>query len=126
MAILGIGTDIIEIARIQAALERQPGFAQRVLTTDELAEMESVRFPERFLAKRFAAKEAALKALGTGLAQGIRWQDIEIGHTESGQPTLHFSGEAENRAKQLGVLYQHISLSDEAHYAQAMVVLESA
>lgn len=126
MAIVGIGTDIIEIARIQAAFERQPGFAQRVLTTDELAEMDNARFPERFLAKRFAAKEATLKALGTGLAQGLRWHDIEIGHTQSGQPTLNLSGSAKLRAEQLGVLRQHISLSDEAHYAQAMVVLESA
>lgn len=126
MAILGIGTDIIEIARIKAALERQPGFAQRLLTPEELTEMESVRFPERFLAKRFAAKEAALKALGTGLAQGIRWQDIEIGHTEAGQPILQFSGAAKRRAEQLSVQRLHISLSDEAHYAQAMVVLESA
>ncbi|WP_194755804.1 holo-ACP synthase [Aliidiomarina indica] len=126
MAILGIGTDIIEIARIKAAMEKQPGFAQRVLTDNEMAEMDAVRFPERFLAKRFAAKEAALKALGTGLAQGIRWQELEIGHTDAGQPILRLFGEAARHANTLGVQHSHISLSDEAHYAQAMVVLESA
>ncbi|RUO36348.1 holo-ACP synthase [Aliidiomarina sanyensis] len=126
MAIVGIGTDIVEVARVQRAIERQPMFAERLLTESERAEMSAARFPERYLAKRFAAKEAALKALGTGLAQGIRWHDMEVSHSELGQPLLTFYGGAQQRAELLGVQRVHLSLSDEAHYAQAMVVLESA
>ncbi|RUO22510.1 holo-ACP synthase [Aliidiomarina iranensis] len=125
MAIVGIGTDIVEIARIRSALERQPGLAKRLLSAKELAVFAVAKEPERFLAKRFAAKEAALKALGTGLQSGMSWHHIEVEHTDLGQPLLRFTAAAQARAAALAVSDQHISLSDEAHYAQAMVVLES-
>ena len=126
MAIVGIGTDIVEIVRIEQALQRQPGLVKRLLTDNEQAEFANAKQPGRFLAKRFAAKEAGLKALGIGLQNGMSWQHLEIGHTPLGQPLLHFSGAAQERAVQLQVANSHLSLSDEAHYAQAMVVLESA
>ncbi|EGN75685.1 phosphopantetheinyl protein transferase [Idiomarina sp. A28L] len=124
MAIVGIGTDIVEIERIRRALQRQPGLAKRLLTPTEHKEFIAASEPERYLAKRFAAKEAALKALGTGLQNGMSWQHIEIGHTSLGQPLLVFMQVADTLAKELLISHHHLSLSDEAHYAQAMVVLE--
>ena len=124
MAIVGIGTDIVEIERIRVALKRQPALAKRLLTQPELAEFIATKEPERYLAKRFAAKEAALKALGTGLQNGMSWRHIEIAHTELGQPLLIFTQAAEQLAIELSVNHKHLSLSDEAHYAQAMVILE--
>ena len=126
MAIVGIGTDIVEIERIEQAIQRQPGLVKRLLTVNEQVAFADAKHPERFLAKRFAAKEAGLKALGIGLQNGMSWQHLEIGHTPLGQPLLTFSGAAKERASQLQVSHSHLSLSDEAHYAQAMVVLESA
>ncbi|RUO38234.1 holo-ACP synthase [Aliidiomarina shirensis] len=125
MAIVGIGTDIVEIARIRLALQRQPALAKRLLTASEHDAFSAAKEPERYLAKRFAAKEAALKALGTGLQNGMSWQHIEVSHTSLGQPLLVFTHAAESLAKELAVSHQHLSLSDEAHYAQAMVILES-
>lgn len=125
MAVIGIGTDIVEIARIKTVLERQEKFAERILTDFEYAEMRDSRAPERYLAKRFAAKEAALKALGTGLGQGISWHELEVQHTELGQPLLSFSGVARQHSDNLGVTHIHLSVSDEISYALAMVVLES-
>ncbi|MCH8491777.1 MAG: holo-ACP synthase [Idiomarina sp.] len=126
MAIAGIGTDIVEIARIEKAVARQPRLVTRLLTEAEQQAYAVATHPVRYLAKRFAAKEAALKALGTGLQNGLSWQHIEISNTPLGQPRLTFSGVAEQRAKELQVHAIHLSLSDEANYAQAMVVLESA
>lgn len=125
MAIVGIGTDIVEIERIRGALQRQPSLAKRLLTLTEYAEFTAANEPERYLAKRFAAKEAALKALGTGLQNGMSWQHIEIGHTDLGQPLIVFRQAADALAKELLVSHHHLSVSDEAHYAQAVVVLES-
>ncbi|RUO44230.1 holo-ACP synthase [Aliidiomarina taiwanensis] len=123
MSIRGIGTDIVQVQRIAAAVERQKNFAARILTAHEYAQFEQAKEPARLLAKRFAAKEACLKALGTGLAQGISWQHIEVQHTPLGQPILHLSGGAEQRAKELGVSQMDVSISDEMDYAIAFVVL---
>jgi len=121
---VGIGTDIVSVDRIKSAFARQPAFANRILTASELDEMQSIKEPERFLAKRFAAKEACLKALGTGLAKGITWQDITVAHSAHGQPLIKLSGQAAQRAEDLAVSTLHISISDEAEYAVAFVVAE--
>ncbi|MCH8501760.1 MAG: holo-ACP synthase [Aliidiomarina sp.] len=126
MAIIGVGTDIVEIARLRQALERQPALAQRLLTSREQALMLASKQPERYLAKRFAAKEAALKALGTGLQNGLSWQHIEISNDALGRPLLAFSENALALADSLGVTQAHVSLSDEVDYAQAFVILEGS
>ena len=123
MSVKGIGTDIVAVARITAALSRQPSFAARILTPPELEQMQTVREPGRLLAKRFAAKEACLKALGTGLAKGMSWHDIEVRHTDAGQPYIVLEGAAGLRAEHLGVTEVQLSISDETDYAVAFVVL---
>lgn len=125
MPIVGIGTDIVEISRIEKQLEKSTRLAQRVLTESEFKIFSQHRFPARFLAKRFAAKEAAVKAIGTGIGKGISWQHIEVSNLESGQPQLDFNGYFADLCKQLGVNTSFVSLSDEQHYALATVVLEA-
>lgn len=123
---LGIGTDIVAISRIVSALERQgPKFAARILTTTELFLFQQNTQPARYLAKRFAAKEAILKALGTGLAQGMRWQDIEISRNELGGPVVSLTGAAQARMHALGGQRMLLSLSDEQDLAIAFASLES-
>ena len=79
----------------------------------------------RFLAKRFAAKEAAVKALGTGIGNGISWQHIEVTNDELGAPHLRFSGEFASRCEARGITRAVVSISDEQHYAVATVILET-
>lgn len=123
--IIGIGTDIIDVRRIEAMLSRRgEALAQRLLAEEELAAFRVHPAPARFLAKRFAAKEATLKALGTGLRDGMRWSDISVGHDLRGKPQLLLAGMAQRTAQSMGVTASHLSLSDEQHYALAFVVLE--
>ncbi len=84
------------------------------------------KFPERFLAKRFAAKEAAVKALGTGIGSGVSFQNVEVVNLSSGQPTLEFSGKFAELCEKHNISRSFISISDEQHYAMATVVLESS
>ncbi|OOE82951.1 holo-ACP synthase [Salinivibrio sp. PR6] len=126
MAIAGIGTDIVEIARVEKALARQPRFAARILTEPEQANLARHHAPGRFLAKRFAAKEAAAKALGTGIANGVTFHDFIITNQASGQPTLSLSGRAAELAQVRGITQCWLTLSDEKAYAIAYVVLETA
>ena len=124
--IVGIGTDIVKIERIAGSCERLGRrFAERILTLEELESWSSQRRPEVFLAKRFAVKEAAAKALGTGLGQGVSWQHISYRHDDLGKPLLELAGAAQQRADQLGVKAVHLSLSDEVDTVVAFVVLES-
>lgn len=124
--IVGLGTDLAQISRFEKVLARRgAAFCRRVLTPQELIALENSAQPAAFLAKRFAAKEAALKALGTGLAKGLSWQDLEISNDALGKPNLNFTGAAANLAAQLGVKNAHLSLSDEQDMALAFVVLES-
>ncbi|MEW9799011.1 holo-ACP synthase [Alteromonas sp. CYL-A6] len=125
MAIAGLGTDIIEIARLQDTLSRSPRLAERVLTPDELAIFNSHAEPVRYLAKRFAVKEAAVKALGTGIGCGISWQHICVMNNQAGAPQLTFSGAFRSRCDEMGIVKSHVSLSDETHYAVATVILET-
>lgn len=122
--IKGIGTDILQIERLEKTLQRSPKIAERVLTDREMAEFDSASQQARFLAKRFAAKEAVVKALGTGIGNGVGWQHIEIGHDELGKPLISLSDGALKRAQVMGANSYHLSLSDERDYVVAMVVIE--
>ena len=124
MAIVGIGTDIIEISRIEKQTINSQRLAERVLTVNEMAHYNEHNFPARFLAKRFAAKEAAVKALGTGIGNGISFQQIEVGNLESGQPYITLSGKAKLVSDEMGITSSFISISDEQKYAVATVVME--
>ncbi|MBR9829778.1 MAG: holo-ACP synthase [Oceanospirillales bacterium] len=122
--IVGIGTDLLEIARIRAALARTPRLPERILTPAELAVFQEHRQPAIFLAKRFAAKEAAVKALGTGIGRGISWQHFEIGHDPLGRPLLRVCGEAQRQAAVRGITHWHLSYTDERDYISAFVIAE--
>lgn len=125
--IVGIGTDIVRVARMQQDLERfGERFAERILTDKELGEFHKVNNRANFLARRFAAKEAAVKALGTGFSQGIHLREIGVGHDALGKPLLEFSGRALEFLHGKGVTVAHISLADEADHAVAFVTLETA
>ena len=124
MTIAGIGTDLVEIVRMAAALERRgEKFGERILGAVELEEWRLGGCSVRFLAKRFAAKEAAAKALGTGFRNGVRFADIQVSHDSLGKPYLEFSAAAATRAAELGVVRSEVSISDERSYAVAFVVL---
>jgi holo-[acyl-carrier protein] synthase len=121
--ISGIGTDIVQLSRIRSALARRgDGLARRLLGDSEWQTYQGHADPARFLAKRFAAKEAALKALGTGLRRGIRWHDVCVENDSDGKPVLIFSGIAATIALARRC---HLSLSDEQDYALAFVIIES-
>jgi holo-[acyl-carrier protein] synthase len=125
--ILGIGTDLVEIERLERAYDRHGvRLLARILSERERADMppdKSMRFAA-WLAKRFAAKEAAVKALGTGFRNGITLHDIETIHTELGAPVLRFSGAALLRFQYLSGRTAHLSVSDERQHALAIVVIE--
>ncbi len=125
--ILGIGVDIVQLSRIRDLLERHgPRFLARVLTEGERAYCARHVDPVPSVASRFAAKEAVLKALGTGLAQGIKWHDVEVVRGEYGPPRIELHGEAARFAGELGVARAHLSLTHDSGAAVAMAVLESA
>lgn len=122
--IAGIGTDIVAVERIAGALRRHgERLAQRVLTAGELADYRDSGSPAALLARRFAAKEAAAKALGTGIGADVGLHDLEVEHDDRGRPLLRLHGGAARRAGQLGVVDAQLSLSDERDYAVAFVVL---
>lgn len=123
--ICGLGVDIIQISRISEALSRTPGLAKRVLTEAEYQQFLQSRDPERFLAKRFAAKEAVVKALGTGIGQGVSWQQLQIDKTALGKPLVTLSGYAKSYADELNIRYWHLSYTDEKAYVVAMAIAES-
>ncbi len=124
--VVGIGTDIVKIDRIGKSLDRLgERFAQRILTSSELEEYRAAKKPVAFLARRFAVKEAAAKALGTGIGEGVSWQHFCIEHDPLGAPVLRLSGRAEEVALQKQAAQYHVSLSDEHDYVVAFVVLSS-
>lgn len=119
-----IGTDIVTIARVAAAVERGgERFVKRILTPFEQGQYAARGNSISYLAKRFAAKEAVAKALGTGIGRGISWQHMQIENDEQGAPQLVLSGPAAQRQAQLGSRYAHISIADETDQAIAFVVL---
>ncbi len=124
--IVGTGVDIVETPRILEALERHgERFSKRLYTAGEIAYCERFRNKAERYAARFAAKEAAFKALGTGWGKGVRWQDVEVTNRPSGKPELVLSGRAQQVARQLGVTRAAVSISHAERYAVAQVILES-
>src|SRR5438552_14710414 len=125
--ILGIGIDIIEVARIQASYERfGERFLKRILHPNEIAYCLSHKMPAPFLAARFAAKEAISKAFGTGIGAELGWQDMEVGRKQSGEPFVILHEGAQKLLQQRGARIVLISLSHTQAHAAAVAVLESA
>src|SRR2546423_10213256 len=123
--ILGVGIDIIEVARIRASHEKfGERFLNRILRAAEIAYSLSHRDPAPFLAARFAAKEAISKAFGTGIGKHLGWQDMEVGRKESGEPFVILHGAGQQLLKERGGRIVHLSLSHTLNYAAAVAVLE--
>lgn len=122
--IKGIGMDIIEIDRVEGVIERRGDrFLNRTYTAREIKYCQSKRDFVRSFACRFAAKEAAMKALGTGWSRGIRWKDIEVTNASSGKPQLTFYGRAREIMEELGAASAMITLSHSRDYAVSQVIL---
>ena len=122
--IYGIGTDLVRVARLEGVvLRRGEAFARRILADDEYREYTTTTMPARFLAKRFAAKEAAAKALGTGIRDGLRLAHIEVTHDGLGRPGLRFHARAAELVESFGIVEAHLSIADEADLAMAFVTL---
>jgi holo-[acyl-carrier protein] synthase len=124
--ITGTGVDITEVARIHHAVERfGQRFLRRVFTPEEVRYCMAKQNADQRLAARFAAKEAGMKAIGTGLRHGVTWQDVEVVRELGGRPGLQFHGKAAEFAAALGCKRTHLSLSHTAEQAIAFVILES-
>ncbi|MCK5724798.1 MAG: holo-ACP synthase [Gammaproteobacteria bacterium] len=122
--IYGIGTDIVHINRMRDDLNKYGDkFARRILTEAEFGEFQGKSNQAAFLAKRFAAKEATAKAMGTGFSQGLSLHHIGVEHDEAGKPVLDFSGVAEKFLQEKQIKQTHLSLADEREYAVAFVTL---
>ncbi len=123
--ILGVGTDIIEVARIQASYEKfGERFLNRILHANEIAYCLSHKSPGPFLAARFAAKEAISKAFGTGIGARLSWQDMEVAKRESGEPYVILHGDGKKLLEERGARAVLISLSHTQQHATAMAILE--
>ena len=126
MSVLGIGVDLVENARIQHSLDRfGERFLHRVFTEGEIAYSQSMKFPARHLAARFAAKEALSKAFGTGIGKAMGWKDIDVRKKPSGKPFVVLEGGAKQLAADCGVTKVLITLSHTDNHAMAMIVVES-
>jgi holo-[acyl-carrier protein] synthase len=122
--LISVGTDILRIDRIDGALSRLGDrFIRRILTEQEQEEYHCSKQPARLLAKRFAAKEAVAKSLGTGIGSGVSWQDIQIEHDTNGAPQVLLLGGAKRVALERGGLRVELSLADEVDYVVAFAVL---
>lgn len=125
--ILGIGTDLVDIARMRAALDRHgERFARRILSPAEWPDWQASGDPARLLAKRFAAKEAFAKAAGTGLRAPVTLSALAVTHDTLGRPGWAFSDELASWLQQRGIVHCHLSISDERSQCLAFVVLERA
>ncbi|PYI94147.1 MAG: hypothetical protein DME97_03860 [Verrucomicrobia bacterium] len=125
MSVLGIGVDLVENARIEHSLERfGERFLHRIFTAGEIEYSQSMKYPARHLAARFAAKEAVSKAFGTGIGKAMGWKDIDIHRKPSGEPFLVLEGGAKKLAEERSVSKVSISLSHTEHHAIAVIVVE--
>ncbi|PCJ62050.1 MAG: hypothetical protein COA79_05020 [Planctomycetota bacterium] len=123
--IVGTGIDIVEISRIEKSMEKfGQKFLDKILTKKEMEYCQTMRNPTPTLAGRFAAKEAAVKALGTGIQNGVSWKDIEIENNELGKPVLRFYDKAKEIADKLLAINYFISISHSKENAVAFVILE--
>ena len=125
MNLYGVGVDLVEIARIAQAVARHgDGFAARILCAAEMEAYRAHRQKAAFLAKRFAAKEAVVKALGVGIGAQLGLRDINITHEAAGRPLVEFNARGRDLCERLGVGRVHVSISDERRYANAFAVAE--
>ena len=123
--IVGTGVDLAEVPRIQASIERYGDkFIQRIYTPAEIAYVERKANKYERYAARFAAKEAGMKAIGTGWKRGVRWQDFEVANLPSGRPTLRLHGVAAEIAEKMGVKSVSLSITHTAELGMAHVILE--
>lgn len=123
--VLGLGTDLVETARIEASIERfGERFLERVYTPGEIAYCMARKSSAQSLAARFAAKEAAAKALGTGISRGVSWKELEVIRHPGQPPRIHFTGRAAERAVSLGVRRSSLTLTHTREQALAVVILE--
>lgn len=126
MSVVGVGVDIVETTRIDRSLERfGERFLHRVFTAGEIAYCQSMKYPARHFAARFAAKEAVSKAFGTGIGHTMGWRDIDVHREQSGQPFVVLEGGAKEYATARGIAKVWLSLSHTDHHAAATAVLES-
>jgi holo-[acyl-carrier protein] synthase len=122
--IFGIGTDLIEVERVAGKMEKKAGFKELVFTADEIKYCEAMAFKYEHYAARFAAKEAFLKALGSGWRSGTAFNEIEIYHDEAGKPEMHFHGLTAKTIAELNLGKIFVSLSHLKTMACAMVIIE--
>jgi holo-[acyl-carrier protein] synthase len=123
--IIGIGTDMIEIARIARSVERfGEAFLQRVFTPGEVVYCTRKKYAAESLAARFAAKEAGAKALGTGISRGVNWREFEVKREPGQRPELYLSGRAEEIARALGIRRLSLSLTHSRELSMAVVIAE--
>ena len=123
--IVGLGTDLMDVARIAEKLRDDPGFARELFTADEIGYCEGKHHPAEHFAARFAAKEAFLKAMGTGWRDGLAWREIEIKHDNLGKPVIFLSGKAKELARERNITRILVTLAHTATHAAATVILES-
>ena len=124
--VVGIGVDLVETARIGDSIEQHgERFTRRLYTPGEIAYCEKFKNKAERYAARFAAKESAFKALGTGWREGVRWLDVEVVNQANGKPELLLHGRAQELARALGVARMSISISHADHYAVVQVIFES-
>jgi holo-[acyl-carrier protein] synthase len=123
--IVGIGTDIVEVGRIARLLKTNLHFVDKVYSAAEIAYSSAKASPAQSYAARFAAKEAFMKAIGTGWDQGVSWKEIEVINNNEGKPELVITGRSAELARAMKIRKMHLSLSHEKDYAIAYVVLEA-
>ena len=125
MAIFGVGTDIVKFERLERSLERHGDkFAERILSPNELEQYQDKNNKVAFLAKRFAAKEAISKALGTGMRKGIDFKHLEVSNDELGKPQVSLYFQAKDWASEQNIEQVHLSISDEKDVAVAFAIAE--
>ena len=128
---IGIGADIIDIRRIEKTINRFGNkFKKRIFTDEEMNKCEGRKLSINCYAKRYAAKEAASKALGTGFRKGVFWKDLEVSNLPSGQPTIIFHGGAKKQLEFISLANNkpniNLTITDEYPYAQAIVIIEGS
>jgi holo-[acyl-carrier protein] synthase len=121
---VGVGADLVQVQRLAEALARHPGMVTRLYTDEEIAYCERHREPAARYAARFAAKEAVLKALGTGLARGMRWRDVEVVSGPHERPTVVLRGAVARLAREQGIRDIQLALTHDGAYALACAVTE--
>ncbi|RPH95706.1 holo-ACP synthase [candidate division KSB1 bacterium] len=123
--IVGLGTDLMDVTRMEKQLQEDAGLISSLFTPAEIAYCEGKRYPAQHYAARFAAKESLFKALGTGYRDGLSWLEIEISHSNTGQPEIKLTGKVQEQAAKMGVNRVCLSMSHTRTHAAATVILES-